>query len=188
MGAEKLISLQESSRLPIRAINVAMEHHVKEDLTGYPIYQKKRHINLYSKIVKICDVYDALTTKRPYRDRVFTRDEALNMMMELIGKEFDPIIIKVFSNMMGQYPVGTLVLLNTGEIGLVSEVNPDLSQALQPKVKIITDKKGKKIDGDVVDLSELNLLSAPFKRTIVKSLDPEKYNIRVSDYFLVMAQ
>lgn len=188
LGAEKLISLQESSRLPIRAINVAMEHHVKEDLTGYPRYQKKRHINLYSKIVKICDVYDALTTKRPYRDKVFTRDETLNMMMENIGTEFDPIILKVFSNMMGQYPVGTLVLLNTGEIGLVSEVNPELSQLLQPKVKIIADEKGNKIDGDILDLSELDPHSAKFKRMIIKSLDSEKYDIQVSDYFLAMAQ
>jgi hypothetical protein len=110
------------------------------------------------------------------------------MMMELIGKEFDPIIMKVFSNMMGQYPVGTLVLLNTGEIGLVSEVNPELSQVLQPKVKLIADKNGDKIDGDVIDLGEQGPGSAKIKRMIVKSLDPEKYGIRVSDYFLAMAQ
>jgi putative nucleotidyltransferase with HDIG domain len=188
LGAEKLIRLKETSRLPIRAINVAMEHHVKEDLTGYPKYQKKRHLNLYSKIVKICDVYDALTTKRPYRDKVFTRDETLSMMMVSSGTEFDPIILKVFANMMGQYPIGTLVLLNTGEIGIVKEANPDLSRLLQPKVKIIADEKGNKIDGDIADLAERDPQSDKSIRTIVKSLDPEKYNIQVSDYFLVMAQ
>ena len=188
LGAEKLIRLKEISRLPIRAINVAMEHHVKEDFTGYPKYQKKRHINLYSKIVKICDVYDALTTKRPYRDKVFTRDETLAMMMETSGTEFDPIILKVFANMMGQYPVGTLVLLNTGEIGIVNETNPDLSRLLQPKVKIIADENGNKMDGDVVDLAERDPQTDKSRRTIIKSLDPEKYNIQVSDYFLVLAQ
>jgi HD-GYP domain-containing protein (c-di-GMP phosphodiesterase class II) len=188
LGAEKLIRLKETSRLPVRAINVAMEHHVKEDLTGYPKYQKKRHINLYSKIVKICDVYDALTTKRPYRDKVFTRDETLNIMKENIGIEFDPIIFKVFTKMMGQYPVGTLVLLNSGEVGLVTEANPDLTQLLQPKVKIIADENGNKLDGNIIDLVERDPNTDKPKKTIVKSLDPEKYNIQVSDYFLVLAQ
>jgi putative nucleotidyltransferase with HDIG domain len=188
LGAEKLIKLMETSRLPIRAINVAMEHHVMEDLTGYPRYKKKRHINLYSKIVKICDVYDALTTKRPYRDKVFTRDETLRMMKKNSGTEYDPIIFKVFSNMMGQYPVGTLVLLNSGEIGLVTEANPYLSQLLQPKVKIIADENGNKIDGNIIDLVERGQHTDKPKRTIVKSLDPDKYDIQVSDYFLAMAQ
>jgi HD-GYP domain-containing protein (c-di-GMP phosphodiesterase class II) len=188
LGAERLIRLKETSRLPIRAINVAMEHHVKEDLTGYPKYQKKRHVNLYSKIVKICDFYDALTTKRPYRDKVFTRDETLNMMLEKSGTEFDPIILKVFANMMGQYPVGTLVLLNTGEIGIVIEANPELSLLLLPKVKIIADKNGNKIDGDILDLAHQDPKKDDHDRTIVKSLNPEKYKIQVSDYFIVMAQ
>ncbi len=188
LGAEKLIKLKQTSRLPVRAINVAMEHHVREDLSGYPRYQKKRHINLYSKIVKICDVYDALTTKRPYRDKIFSQDETLNMMKENKGTEFDPIIFKVFLNMMGQYPVGTLVLLNSGEIGLVTEANPYLSQLLQPKVKIIADENGNKIDGNIIDLVERDQHTDKPKRTIVKSLDPEKYDIQVSDYFLAMAQ
>jgi HD-GYP domain-containing protein (c-di-GMP phosphodiesterase class II) len=188
IGAEKLIKLKETSRLPIRAINVAMEHHVKEDLTGYPKYQKKRYVNLYSKIVKICDVYDALTTKRPYRDRVFTRDQTLSMMMAQSGKEFDPIILKVFSNMMGHYPVGTLVLLNSGEIGIVYETNPDLTRQLLPKVKIIADANGNKMDGGIIDLAEQDLPADELKRAIVKPLDAEKYKIQVSDYFLAMAQ
>jgi hypothetical protein len=110
------------------------------------------------------------------------------MMMVSSGTEFDPIILKVFANMMGQYPIGTLVLLNTGEIGIVKEANPDLSRLLQPKVKIIADEKGNKIDGDIADLAERDPQSDKSIRTIVKSLDPEKYNIQVSDYFLVMAQ
>jgi HD-GYP domain-containing protein (c-di-GMP phosphodiesterase class II) len=188
LGAEKLIRLKETSHLPVRAINVAMEHHVKEDLTGYPIYQKKRHINLYSKIVKICDVYDALTTKRPYRDKAFTRDETIGMMMENIGTQFDPIILKVFSNMMGHFPVGSLVLLNTGEIGIVFESNPEPSEVLRPKVKIITDRDGNKIDGDIVDLNKKDSYMQDYKKKIIKSLDPDKYQIQVADYFLVLAQ
>ena len=188
LGAEKLIQLKETSHLPMRAINVAMEHHVKEDLTGYPKYQKKRHINLYSKIVKICDVYDAMTTHRPYRTKVFTRDETLSMMMKNSGTDFDPIILKVFANMVGTYPIGTLVLLNTGEIGIVVETSPDPSKLLRPKVKIIADEEGNKIDGGIMDLSKRDLQTKTYTSRIVKSLDPQKYNIQVSDYFIVQAQ
>lgn len=188
LGAEKLIPLMATRSLPLRAINVAMEHHVREDLTGYPRYSKKRHVNLYSKIVKICDFFDALTTERPYRKRAFTPDETLQMMMEKSGVEFDPIILKVFAGMVGTYPVGTLVLLDTGEAGIVVEIPSEPLLASRPKVKIIADSSGRKIDGNIVDLSEKNEDLKTYRRSIVKSLDPGKYNIRVGEYFLVQAQ
>lgn len=188
LGAEKLIQLKEVSYLPIRAINVAMEHHLKEDLSGYPRYQRKKNVNFYSKIVKICDFFDALTTERPYRKKAFARDEVLKMMIEKSGVEFDPILLKVFVNMMGAFPVGSLVLLNTGEIGISFEINMDPAYINRPKVKLITDKEGHKIDGDIIDLVEVDKKSNKYKRTIVKSLDPHKYNIQVSDYFLAQSQ
>lgn len=188
LGAEMLVQLKKFSYLPIEAVNVAMEHHVREDLTGYPQYQKKKNVNLYSKIVQTCDFFDALTTKRPYRSNVFTRDEALKMMMEQSGIEFDSILTKVFANMMGIFPVGTLVLLNTGEIGIVFELNIEPAFMSRPKVKLITDNDGKKIDGEIVDLTEVDCQSNKYKRTILKSLDADKYDIQVSDYFLAQAQ
>lgn len=188
IGAEKLVHLKEMGYLPLRAIHVAMEHHVKEDLTGYPRYQKKRNINLYSKIVKICDFYDALTTERPYRTKNFTRDETLSMMIEKGGTEFDPIILKVFINMMGVYPVGTLVLLDSGELGIINEPNQEPGFLLRPKVKLITDSQRHKIDGDIVDLTDIDPYTQKHIRTIVKSLDPHKYSLNVSHYFLAQAQ
>lgn len=188
LGAEKLVRLKKYSHLPVGAVNVALEHHVKEDLTGYPQYQKKKNINLYSKIVKTCDFFDALTTKRPYRDKIFTRDEVLKMMMEQSGVEFHPLLMKVFINLMGAFPVGTLVLLNTGEIGIVFEINMEPGFTNRPKVKIIADENGNKVDGELVDLTETDPQTKNYKRTIVKSLDADKYNIRVTDYFLAQAQ
>jgi HD-GYP domain-containing protein (c-di-GMP phosphodiesterase class II) len=85
-GAEKLACHMEFRRLPLRAIHVAMEHHIKEDLSGYPRYFKKEDVNLFSKIVKVVDFFDAVTTKRVYRARVYTRTEALNMMLEPAGR------------------------------------------------------------------------------------------------------
>ncbi|MBS3818461.1 HD domain-containing protein [bacterium] len=184
LGAEKLLLREEFSFLPLRAINVAMEHHTRQDHQGYPKYWKKKKVNLYSKIVKITDFFDAITTNRPYRKKNFTREEALGLMMEKSGTEFDPVILKAFTLMMGNYPVGTLVLLDTGEIGIVYETPEDPVLMLRPKVKLITDKKGHKIDGGIIDLKEKKPQSSGYKRSIVKTLDPNKYNVPIQDYFL----
>jgi putative nucleotidyltransferase with HDIG domain len=187
-GAEKLIHLKEFRYLPIRAIHVALEHHIREDLTGYPSRLQKDDVNLFSKIVKVVDYFDALTTKRVYRKKAFTRTEALGLMLEQSGTEFNPVILKAFVNLMGVYPIGTMVALTTGELGIVADVNPDTKFMLRPKVKLIADAGGNLVDGDIVDLSERSADTGKFPRTIVKVLNPDNYGIEVSDYFLAQAQ
>jgi len=188
LGAEKLLRLREKNAVPVEAINVAMEHHIKEDLNGYPIFQKKKNISLFSKLVKVCDVFDALTTQRPYREHTYTREEALRVLIETSGVDFDRIILKVFAQMVGLYPVGSLVLLDTKELAVVFEPNPGPSLSIRPIVKLITDSDGKKIVGDTIDLTEQDPETHRFRRTIVKALNPTDYDIRVSDYFLDKAQ
>ncbi len=186
-GAEKLVQLRQFRRLPVSAIHVAMEHHIKEDLTGYPRMKIKSDLNLYSRIVKVCDFFDAITTKRVYRKKTFTRSEALSLMLENIGTEFNPVILKAFVQMMGIFPVGSLVLLNTGEVGLVVENNQEARSLLRPRVKIIVDSQGQKVDGEVVDLTEVDPQSRKFRRTIVKEINPEDYGLEVPEYFLAQA-
>lgn len=183
-GAGTLAAWREIKGIPLRAIHVAMEHHIKEDLSGYPQTFKKKSTHLFSKIVKIVDYFDAITTKRVYRPRAFTREEALSLMLEQGSQEFHPLLLRVFVQMMGTYPVGSVVALSTGEVGLVVETNPEPSLALRPKVKIIADKEGHRINGPVVDLTEKDPVSQKYIRTIVKGLDPQKYNIKVADYFI----
>lgn len=187
-GVETLISLRESQNLPLKAFHVALEHHIREDRGGYPKYFQKNNVNLFSKIVKVVDYFDAITTKRIYRSKVFTRAEALSEMSDHSGTEFHPLILKAFITMMGSYPVGSLVALDTGEIGIVFDLNIERQHLLRPKVKIITDRDGSKVDGPIVDLSEKNPETGRYLRTILMDLDPDKYDIRVSDYFLQLAQ
>ncbi|NTU51684.1 MAG: HD domain-containing protein, partial [Candidatus Aminicenantes bacterium] len=187
-GAEKLVLLKESRRLPLRAIHVAMEHHIKEDLTGYPRYFRKEDVNLFSKIVKVVDFFDAITTKRVYRPNVYTRAEALTLMLDQAGAEFHPVILKAFVNLMGPFPIGSLVALTTGEIGIVFELNADPKLVLRPSVKLITDAAGNRIDGDVIDLAEQDPSTGRFSRTISRALNPQEYGVEVSDYFLAQAQ
>jgi len=188
LGAEKLIQLKSSRRIPVRAVQVALEHHLKADLSGYPRYFRKRSMNLFSKIVKIVDYFDALTTKRLYRPKVFTREDAMGLMLEKSGEEFDPLILKVFISMIGAYPVGSLVALDTREMGIVFEANPHPAFHLRPKVKIIADADGNKVDGEVIDLTEIAPETKKFRRTIAKSLDADKYGIQPADYFLAKTE
>ncbi len=187
-GAEKLLQLKEFKRLPLRAVHVALEHHLKEDLSGYPRAFKREDVNLFSKIVKVVDYFDAITTKRVYRKKVFTRAEALSLMLEHSGTEFNPVILKAFVNLMGIVPIGSLVALSTGELAIVFDLNPDAAFALRPKVKLVTDPAGNRVDGAVVDLSESDPETGRFSRTIVKPVDPAAYRIDVADYFLAQAQ
>ncbi len=184
LGVQWLIHSQEYRGLPLQALQVAMEHHSREDLKGYPRYRRKKNVNLYSKIVKIVDYFDAITTKRPYRKKVFTRSEALSLMMEKVGTEFDPLLFKAFVGIIGPCPVGTFVLLDTGETGIAYETNPEPSLLLRPKIKLVSDEKGKKIDGPIVDLTEKDESLGNYLRTIVKTLNPEKFNIKIPDYFM----
>jgi HD-GYP domain-containing protein (c-di-GMP phosphodiesterase class II) len=184
LGAERLIEIKIERGIPSRAVQVAMEHHIQPDLGGYPKYQRKRRLSLYSKIVKITDFFDAMTTKRVYRPVAFSREAVLAMMKEKSGEEFDDVILKAFTDMIGAYPVGSLVALDSGEIGIVFEANAHAAFTLRPKVKIVADARGNKIDGPLVDLTEVDPQSRVFRRTILKALDPEKYHISVADYFI----
>jgi len=188
-GAQKLACLKELSILPVTAINVAMEHHIWANLEGggYPKYWKKDHTDFLSKIVKICDFFDAVTTARIYRKKTATREEATSWMLEKSGTEFDAILLKVFADMIGIYPIGSLVVLDTKEWGIVMETNPDMALMTCPKVKIIADKKGNKIDGRIIDLAEKDPKTDKFKKKIVKTLDPFKYDINVSEHFLAQS-
>jgi HD-GYP domain-containing protein (c-di-GMP phosphodiesterase class II) len=186
-GAERILQIQGLQGKSGRSVTVAFEHHFKADLAGGSPHRRKRHLNLYSRIVKITDFFDAVTTPRVYRRRAFTREEALNMMNHKAGTEFDPIILKAFITMIGAFPVGSLAILDTGEIGIVIESNPLAALSTRPRMKLISDRNGEKRDGDVVDLTDLDPVTRRFKRTIVHTLDPDKYGIRIADYFLSRA-
>lgn len=182
-GAEQLVSMLQEGIVTPKAINVAMEHHAVSGSRGYPRYVKKKNIDIFSKIVKIVDVFDALTTKRPYRKKDFTREEALNILLDSDPEDYDPLILKMFAGMIGICPVGTLVLLNTDELAIVFDASPTSAEMLRPRVKLITDSNKRKIDGDIVDLTE-KTPEGRAKRSIVKSLDPADYDIRIADYFM----
>jgi len=116
---------------------VALQHHEKMNGCGYPDNIKDKSINRFARIVAIADVYDALTSDRPYRKAMCPND-AVEYILSHGNTQFDYEMVNAFSKAVVPYPHGTLVKLSTGDIGVVNDVFPGF--ALRPQVKII--KKG----------------------------------------------
>jgi len=116
---------------------VALQHHEKVNGTGYPDNLKNISINRFARIVAIADVYDALTSDRPYR-KAMSPNDAVEYIFSHGDTHFDFEMVKVFAKAVVPYPPGTLVRLNTGEVAVVTDVFPNL--ALRPQVKVL--KKG----------------------------------------------
>jgi len=184
-GSRKLLEMRKQGGIPIREMLVAFEHHLNLDLSGYPKVSRPRELNFYSKIVAIADAFDAGTTPRIYKTEPMEPHEALKIIEMRKGNHFDPILVKAFINMMGIYPVGTLVILDTFEMGVVYSPNPNPDEIHRPIVKLISDPWGNSVDGRLVDLGERDpAATSEYARTIVKVTEPEKYGIKIGEYFL----
>ncbi len=180
LGVKALLSRRALDKFSLRAMVVAFEHHLKQDLSGYPHLSLKKDLNLYTRIVTIADVYDSMTSGRVYAKIPLTADVALKNMMDQSGKSFDPVLLKVFVNMLGIYPVGSVVLLDSGEVGVVMKSNPD--ELSRPEVAIIADKAGKRDRIELVDLTGMDESTGKHKRTILKTIDPHQYNLDIARY------
>jgi HD-GYP domain-containing protein (c-di-GMP phosphodiesterase class II) len=180
LGVKVLLSKRALDNFSLRAMVVAFEHHREMDLSGYPQLTFKKDLDLYTRIVTIADVYDALTSGRVYAKTPLPPEAALKRMMEQGGKGFDQVILKVFINMLGIYPVGSVVLLDSGEVGVVMKSNPD--ELSRPEVAIIADKNGKKDKPEMVDLTVMDEKTGEYKRTILKTIDPRPYKLDIARY------
>jgi putative nucleotidyltransferase with HDIG domain len=180
-GVKAILKLRGMDTSAIRAAVVSFEHHMNYDLSGYPKVRKYTELDFYSKLVSLADQYDAMTSSRVYSRIPLSPDKALSIMMERSGTQLDPILFKFFINMVGVFPIGTLVMLDTKELGLVYE--SDVVFADRPRVLLIIDNKGERVNGPVINLTEKDTAGKYF-RTIVKTLDPNKYKINLAEYLL----
>ncbi len=180
-GVRAILKLKGLDTTAIKTAIVAFEHHLNYDLSGYPKIKKPLKLDFYSKIVSLADQYDAMTSSRVYSRIPMAPDKALSVMMERAGTQLDPILFKFFINMIGVYPIGTLVLLDTREMGLVYGANPVFQD--RPRVLIIINSEGKRVNGPIVDLTEKGE-NGEYLRTIIKTIDPNKYRINLAEYLL----
>jgi putative nucleotidyltransferase with HDIG domain len=180
-GVKALLKLKKLDPITIKSSIVSFEHHLHYDFSGYPRIRKPKELDFSSRIVCLADQYDAMTSSRVYSRIPMSPDKALSIMMERAGTQLDPLLFKFFINMVGVFPIGTLVMLNSRELGLVYESNQLF--AGRPRVMLIVDRKGNRTKGSVVDLTEKNE-RGDYIRSIVKTMDPNKYKINLAEYLL----
>ena len=184
MGMLSLFQARGTNELPYRAMIVAHEHHMKNDLTGYPRPIRPRQLSMFSKIVAVCDGFDAATSRRIYQPTPWTPADVVREMRDNPRRGMDPVIVKAFINLTGIYPVGTLIIFDTLELGLVHAMNPIVEMLSRPIARVISDPQGNILHpGNIVDLAD-KTAQGTFLRTIIKTESPERYGIRVGDYFV----
>lgn len=185
LGTLTLFQMREGEDLAYRAILAAHEHHMKVDLTGYPRPVRPRRLGFFSRLVAVADGYDAATTRRSYQADPWEPAQVLREMWLNPQRGYDPVLVKALINLLGIYPVGTTVILDTFEVAIVAGPGTDSTQLHRPLIRIVIDEQGNRAPppGELVDLCR-TLSDGAFARTIVKVTSPERYGLVVSDYFV----
>lgn len=183
LSVKELVRLKGIHEMAVKVAIGAFEHHLNYDLSGYPKLATKRKLSLVGRIVCIVDCYDALTASRVYNRIPFAPDKALRFMLSRSGKAFDPVLMKLFVNAIGVFPIGTVVLLNTREIGIVAASNPNPEKGDRPKIRVIMDSSGNENEEKYIELSEEDS-KGNFIYEIVNVIDATQYKIDVGSYFL----
>lgn len=131
--------LKDKNFLSAYVKQATLQHHERLDGTGYPNRTSGEEVSLISQIIGIADVYDALTSDRPY-SRATTPNEAVEFLMGSAGVTFDSQLIHLFTKKISPYPPGSLIRLNTGQFAVVDVVPMGLP--LRPQIRIIHGTKG----------------------------------------------
>lgn len=165
--------LRATPDLPALAPIVAFEHHRRLDNSGYPDIHRPT-LNLATMLCSLADVYDAMRSQRAYQN-AFPSDRILAVMRRSEGKQFDQHLVRRFVQLIGIYPVGALVKLDTGELAVVRQIHaPDPHR---PQVRVISDASGTMLERT----HDLNLWEAPpgtgRPSAVAAPVDPEPLGI-----------
>lgn len=179
-GAEILSQMPGMHKL---SMVVAYEHHVGYDLSGYPKLTNKDRPHLFSRIVQVADSYEAGTAMRPFKGSKLP-DQVLAEMIRQTGRAFDPVIMKAFVQTLSIYPVGSVVLLDTGEIAVVYETNAN--DLARPKIKVAIDENGKRIspaESAIIEMNEKSEDGEKYTRSVMRVIDPWELGIDAVEFF-----
>lgn len=182
-GLLMLFNVEGFEELPYRGMLAVYEHHMKPDLSGYPRVIRRRRQGLFARIIAITEAYDAAISNYSKQFLPCSPDEAIRQLREAETGAYDRVLTRAFVNMMGIFPVATLVILDTGEMGVVVAPNPNVKALSRPLVRIIATAEGERVgDGPIRDLTERDPDSGEYRRSIARSTDPARYGINVSDH------
>ncbi len=169
LGAEIVAKAPGARQCIVEGI---LDHHERSNGSGYPNQKKGAEISAFGKLISLCDVYDALTTKRVYK-KSFPPSQALSLMYNMRGDAWEREILEHFIEMVGIYPVGTPIALTGGFKGIVSQSNPQAP--LYPTVMLCLDKSGKYLKKpERIDLAQQHDIQ------IIKAINPEIFPVDIS--------
>lgn len=184
-GVEMLMQMKGLGDLPVRAMKAILEHHLRFDLSGYPKISKRDKIDLFSRIIAIVNEYDAATTPPFANPGVDTPERVVLHMLADSGKVFDPVLLALFINMIGLYPIGSLALLDSGELAVVLKPHVDPLCGDRPTVKVIADRNGTRVDGNILSLACSGNGTDAVPPSISRCLNPYEYKV---DVFGIVSQ
>jgi len=175
-GAEIIATMKD---IHPRVADAVLGHHIKFNRTGYPEWARVKEFDDMNEIIAVADCYDAITTLRSYSMPTLPR-AALDIMRRISGTSLNGYLVGKFEEMMGKYPVGTLVRLDNNEIALVVRPHPMESEA--PSVKVVIDSLGNVVEKP--RLVSLSTAEGIRYASIVTTVDPLLKNVDVSRCFL----
>jgi HD-GYP domain-containing protein (c-di-GMP phosphodiesterase class II) len=149
-------------------IQGALEHHERVNGKGYPDGKKGDEIGPAGKILAIVDVYDALSSRRVYKDPMAPHS-ALGLLYGMRGEDFAPDLVDRFIQCIGIYPPGSLVQLSNDSLAVVSQVDP--GEPLRPEIILVREAGGRNIPPSLIDLKLQREVQ------ITQCLDPRKHNL-----------
>ena len=168
--------------LPPKLPELARLHHERHDGTGYPDGLKGEQIGLYGAMAAIADTFDALTTVRPHAEPL-SPSNALSFLYKERGSGFHPDLVEQFIQCVGVFPVGSVVELNSGEIGIV--ITQNLVRRLKPRVMIVLDAAGNPMHPHkILDLDKDPKASADEVYRIRRTLEQSKVTIDPREMFI----
>ena len=163
---------------------VALEHHLSVWGEGYPKMPAGWTPSLAAQIVQIADTYDALTSRRVYRERAVRPDRAMSYLLENAGLRFDAVLVKRFVRFLGVYPPGTTVRLDDAAVAVVVRPNRTPEHLHRPQVCLLLDGHGQPVqEGGLVNLGDTDA-TGRFTRRVDACIDPEPLEIAPAAVFL----
>jgi len=155
--------------LGVEVVDIVANHHERFDGSGYPGGKRGDQIPVLARLVGLVDWYDAMTSKKPYTDRVVSSTEALDFLYQQRDVLFQAQVVEEFIQALGIYPNGNLVELNTGEVALIQSQDP--KNRTQPRIILVLDcDKQHYPTYDVVNLRQYNRDNPDYARIIKKAL------------------
>jgi len=174
--------LGETPGLPPQLAELVTLHHERQDGSGYPKGLKSKEIGMMGSIAAIADTFDALTQRRPYGEPV-SPSTALSMLYKWRGTFFDSALVEQFIRCIGIFPLGSVVELNSGEVGIVIAQNTE--KRLQPRVMVIRDAGGHPLRPQkLIDLSREPKMSADEVYRIKRTLEYGKAAVSAESLFM----